>query len=92
MTKFEMINLPRGPLERMIAAGIRLEDVKFVDLYTEFMRLRGEGAKVTYAVATLAQRYGICERKTYELVRRLGSDCTERAVESETDGQAPTQI
>lgn len=33
------------------------------------------GDKVSYIVASLAERYHVCERKVYALVKRYGSDC-----------------
>ena len=42
------------------------------------MKLRHE--KMTYIVAVLAERYAMSERQVYNIIARLGKDCTERAV------------
>lgn len=33
------------------------------------------GEKVSYIVAVLAERNNVSERKVYDIVKRLGSDC-----------------
>ena len=57
-----------------------MEDVQYIDLYKDFNRLLDEGEKVSYIVAVLAERYNVCERKVYTLIKRLQSDCNPFAV------------
>ena len=38
------------------------------------------GEKVSYIVATLSLRYGISERKVYDLIKRFKTDCNLCAV------------
>lgn len=38
------------------------------------------GDKVSYAVAVLADRYNVSERKVYGLIRHFRSDCNPAAV------------
>lgn len=40
----------------------------------------GRGDKVSYAVAILADRYDISERKVYSLVKHFQNDCNPGAV------------
>jgi hypothetical protein len=40
--------------------------------------MREEGEKVTYIVSMLAEKYGISERKVYDLARRLGADLVQQ--------------
>lgn len=65
----------RGILNVCSEAGIRMDDVQYIDLYNDYCRMVQQGDKVSYAVAALAERYGVCERKVYDLVKRYGSDC-----------------
>lgn len=60
--------------------GIRVEDVRYIELYNDYNRLLAAGEKVSYIVAVLAERYGVCERKVYTLIKRLQSDCNLCAV------------
>lgn len=53
--------------------GIRPDDVQYNKLQTN-------GEKVSYIVATLSLRYGISERKVYDLIKRFKTDCNLCAV------------
>lgn len=57
-----------------------MEDVQYIKLYNDYNRLLDEGEKVSYIVAVLAERYNVCERKVYTLIKRLQSDCNPFAV------------
>jgi len=80
MTIFEILNFNRKLLERLRKAGIRLEDAGYVDLFVDFNNMVAAGDKVSYAVAVLAGRYGVSERKVYCIVRRFRGDCNPGAV------------
>lgn len=80
MKVIEILKLNRGVLEACRDIGIRLEDVKYIDLYCDYNRLRANGEKVSYIVAVLAEKYGVCERKVYALIKRLRADCDLDAV------------
>lgn len=59
--------------------GIRPDDVQYIELY-KYNKLHTNGEKVSYIVATLSLRYGISERKVYDLIRRFKTDCNLCAV------------
>lgn len=59
MKVIEILKLNRGVLEACRDIGIRLEDVKYIDLYCDYNRLRANGEKVSYIVAVLAEKYGV---------------------------------
>ena len=75
MKVIEILNLNRELFAKLLESGIRLEDVRYVNLYTDYFRLREAGGKVTYIVAILAEQYSISERKVYDLIKRFQSDC-----------------
>ena len=75
-----MINFSREMLTKLRAAGVRLDDVRYVDLYADYTSMRRDECKVSYIVAVLAERYGVSERKVYSVLKRFGSDCTGLAV------------
>lgn len=60
--------------------GIRPDDVQYIELYNEYNKLQTNGEKVSYIVATLSLRYGISERKVYDLINRFKTDCNLCAV------------
>lgn len=80
MKVIEILNFNRELLAKLLESGIRLEDVRYVNLYTDYFRLLQAGGKVTYIVAVLAEQYGISERKVYDLIKRFQSDCKQFAV------------
>lgn len=80
MKIYELLNFNKEMLNRLRKAGIRLEDCRYIDLYSDYQHLRTGGGKVTYAVAVLAEKYGISERKVYNLLKQFESDCTTGAV------------
>ncbi|HBA31003.1 hypothetical protein [Parabacteroides goldsteinii] len=75
MKVIEILNLNRELFAKLLESGIRLEDVRYVNLYTDYFRLLHAGGKVTYIVAILAEQYSISERKVYDLIKRFQSDC-----------------
>ena len=80
MTVFEILNFNKELLNRLIEIGFRPEDCKYIDLYSDYERMRKGGDKVTYIVSMLANKYNVSERKVYGLIKRFGKDCTLRAV------------
>ena len=75
MKVFEILNFNREPLKRLQQAGIRIEDVEYIDLYNDYRMMFGGGEKVSYIVAILADRYHVSERKVYTLIKRYGQEC-----------------
>ena len=76
MKVFELINFSRELLMKLRAAGVRLDDVRYVDLYADYTSMRRDECKVSYIVAVLAERYGVSERKFEEVRERLYGDCS----------------
>lgn len=75
MTIFEVLKFNRELIKNLRVAGIRLEDEKFIDLYSDYLTLFNQGEKVSYIVAYLANKYIISERKVYSLIKHFQSDC-----------------
>ena len=80
MKVIEILNLNKELLKKFQTAGIRMEDVEYIDLFNEYLALVTQGEKGSYIVATLADKYTISERKVYDLIRRFKSDCNLSAV------------
>lgn len=80
MKVIEILNLNKELLKKFQTAGIRMEDVEYIDLFNEYLALVTQGEKVSYIVATLADKYAVSERKVYDLIKRFKSDCNLLAV------------
>lgn len=73
MKVIDVLSLHRELLIKLDDNGIRLEDARYVDLYSDYNRMLADGDKVSYIVVVLARKYQICERKVYQLLKRFGS-------------------
>lgn len=62
MKVIEIINFNRELLKKLQEAGVRLEDVQYVELYSEYMYRTSQGEKVSYVVAVLSEKYSVSER------------------------------
>lgn len=65
MKVIEILNLNRELLIYFQKAGIRLDDVQYIDLFNEYRSMSAQGEKVSYIVARLASEYAVSERKVY---------------------------
>lgn len=80
MKVIEMLKLNKDLLKVFQIAGIRVEDVRYIDLYTDYKTLLDNGEKVCYIVAVLSERYGVSQRKVYALIKHFQTDCNILAV------------
>lgn len=80
MTIYEILSFNKELLQRLTESGIRTDDYQYVDLFHDYTKMIQEGNKTTYAVAILSEKYAISERKVYNVLRRLQTDCKGRAV------------
>lgn len=80
MKVIEILNLNKELLKNFQKAGIRLDDVQYIDLYNEYRAMQAQKNKVSYIVASLAIKYDVSERKVYDLIKRFKTDCNLLAV------------
>ena len=76
MTIYELLSLNKDLLRYLSETGIRVKDYRYVYLFRDYTKMKRDGCKTTYAVAVLAEKYGICERKVYDVIRRLQETCS----------------
>lgn len=80
MKVIELLKIDQLVLQLLQEKCIRITDVQYISLYDEFMQIIGHGGKITYAVAVLAEKYKISERKVYYLIKHFSADCKIGAV------------
>lgn len=80
MKVIELVKFSTEMLKQLHEFGIRIDDYKYLELYEEYVRMRLDHQKTTYSVAYLSDKYGICERKVYKVIRHFGADCQTGAV------------
>ena len=67
-------------LKRLHECGIMIDDYKYLPMLVEYEDMMLSGEKKTYVVASLSEKYGMCERKFYKVIARLMKDCQIRSV------------
>lgn len=80
MTLFEALKFNREPLEMLSKMGMKPDDARYIDLYSEFEAMKSRGEKTTYAVLHLAEKYAVSDRKVYDVIGRFKKGCTLGAV------------
>ena len=80
MTLFEALEFNKKPLEMLIRMGAKLNDIRYLDLYSEFKLMKSQKKKTTYCIAYLAEKYSISERTIYEVFKRFKKECILDAV------------
>jgi hypothetical protein len=75
-----VVKFNENVINNMRMFGIRIDDARWVDMYSEYERKRKSGAKVSWIVAFLAEKYGVSVRKVYDEIRRMKTDCKFGAV------------
>ena len=71
MTIIDVLKFNRELFERMRSAGVRIDDVRYIDLHAAINSMTDAGDKKTYAVAVAADRYNVSERLVYDIVKRF---------------------
>ena len=76
----EVVKLTGEMLKRLHGFGIKMDDYKYLEMYEEVKRIVGRGNKMTYAVAVMCEKYNVCERTVYKVVKHFDENCTKQAV------------
>ena len=65
----------------LVVNGGNTNDFKDVEIYSEYLKMKSLGHKVSYIVMALSDKFNICERKVYKIVSKMEKDCQICAVE-----------
>lgn len=71
----EILRLGCEMLRVLHKTGIKTDDYRWLQLYADYQTMKREGEKTTYVVAILAERYAVCERKVYKIIRCMEREC-----------------
>lgn len=69
MKAYELITVCKPIIDVLSNSGIGFNDINYIDLYQEYVRMKKEGHKTTYLVAYLSEQYEVSERKVYHLIK-----------------------
>ena len=81
MKVIEILKLSRIALEILQKSCVKIDDVRYIEMYEEYLRMQCEGYKKTYIVACLVEKYHVSERQVYYILNKFASDCNSLAVE-----------
>jgi hypothetical protein len=71
MTQYELLKTAESLLVVLMSNDVDAKDVKYLEMYKEYMRLKKEGHKVGYVVYYLSQQYECSEATVYRVVKRM---------------------
>lgn len=71
----EILKLGSEMFQILNNLGIRESMYEYVPLYEEYLYRRECGEKMTSIVASLSDKYCMCERKVYKVIKALSTDC-----------------
>lgn len=75
MTKaVEVLRVARSICELLAGNDIKASDVRYLDMYDDWCRLRGEGHKFRYIVYYLSTQYDLSESNLLRIVRRMDKE------------------
>ncbi len=80
MKVVEILKLGQNILKTLQKARIRIEDVRYIGLYEDYLSIMNDGYKKSYTIAVLSEKYNISERQVYYLLKRFETDCKVDAV------------
>lgn len=74
MKAYELLTIVHNMLETLHKNGSHIDDYEYLALYSDYLRMKAEGEKVAYIVAVLKEKYHVCERKIYKIVKMMGRE------------------
>lgn len=74
MKLYELMKISSDLLEILSKNGILVKDVRYIEFYSDYFRMREEGYKVFGILEELCRKYHISESKARRLIRKLSQD------------------
>ena len=70
----ELIKISASLLSTLANANVMPNDVRYINLYDEFCRMKLEGHKIIYIVTCLSDIYKVSEKTVYNVVRKFDKE------------------
>lgn len=74
MTGYEVLSVNRSMFEVMANAAIHVSDIKYLDMYKEYEKMKKEGHKVTYIAYYLSEEYNVDKATFFRVVKKLNKE------------------
>lgn len=75
MTKYELLKTCQSVCAALTKNGVSAADCKYIDMVADYLRMTGEGQKVSWVVYYLSQQYDVGEATIYRVVKKLTEKC-----------------
>ena len=79
MKVVEIIRLSKNILEALQNSCIKINDIRYLQMYDEYVSLINERHKKSYVVALLSDKYKVSERQVYYVIQKFSKECKIRA-------------
>lgn len=79
MKVVEIIRLSKSILEALQNSCIKIDDIRYLQMYDEYVSLINERHKKSYVVALLSDKYKVSERQVYYVIQKFSKECKIRA-------------
>ena len=71
----ELLQISSSIVKALHKFGIKPSDYMYLPMYEEYKRMKSKGEKTSYIVAVLSDKYNMCERKVYKVIKKMQKDC-----------------
>lgn len=70
----EILKIGCELLKLMSSYDLRCDDYLYVGMYDEYVKMRENGLKVDYILATLSEKYNLSESTVKRIIRRFSKE------------------
>lgn len=74
MTTYELLKIHENLIMTMRRQTVEISDVRYLEMYREYLRMVQEGHKKTYIIAFLSDEYNIGQRTLYRVIDKLSAE------------------
>lgn len=74
MNAYEFLLTHKEVMEQIQSLPIQSSDVRYLELYKEYSRLKDEGHKITYVLQYLSDEYNVDERTIYRIIKKFSTE------------------
>lgn len=74
MNAYEFLLTHKGVMEQIQSLPIQPSDVRYLELYKEYSRLKDEGHKITYVLQYLSDEYNVDERTIFRIIKKFSTE------------------
>ena len=71
MRIIELMKISSDTLYLLSENDIKMSDVKYLDMYSEYEKMMAKSLKVTYIVEHLSDKYNVSIAQVYRIIKRL---------------------